>query len=297
MPLGKIGVGGVGRLSRLGASVAEGEMSRSSLAHVPHPTPHPDVNAVLHVLLSGVQAVLGDHLVGMYVYGLVASGDFEPQRSDIDFVVVTADELSDEMLPALEAMHARITASGLKWATRLEGDYIPQSALRRYDPIQARYPHLGVDGHFDVEQHDSDGVIQRHLIREQGVVVAGPAPQALIDPVQPNDLRRAALGILREWWLPQLHDPARLHSGEYQAYAILTMCRVLYTLQYGTVVSKSVAARWAQEALGERWTALIEQALVWHHDAPLDNLNETLHFIRYTLERSQRFEILIENQS
>lgn len=260
--------------------------------HVAHPTPYPDVNTVLHVLLSGVQAVLGNHFIGMYLQGSLASGDFDPQRSaDIDFVVVTADELPDEMLPALEAMHGRIAASGLKWATRLEGDYIPQPVLRRYDPTHARYPHFGMDGHFDVEQHDSNGVIQRYTIREHGVVVAGPAPQTLIDPIQPNDLRRAALAILREWWSPQLHDPIRLHSSEYQAYAILTMCRGLYTLQYGIVVSKPVAAQWAQEALGEPWVALIERALAWRHDAELDSLNETLDFIRYTLERSQRFEI------
>ena len=260
-------------------------------AHVTHPTPYPDVNAVLHVLLSGVQTILGNHFIGMYVHGSLASGDFDPQRSDIDSVVVTADELPDEMLPALEAMHARITASGLKWATKLEGSYIPQHALRRYDPAHARHPSIRVDGSLGVDQHASDWVIQRHIIREQGIVVAGPAPQTLIDPVQPNDLWRAVQGILREWWSPQLHDPTRLHSSEYQAYAILTMCRALYTLQYGIVVSKPVAARWAQEALGERWAALIERALAWRHDAQLDNLNETLDFIRYTLERGQQFEI------
>jgi len=266
-------------------------------AHVAHPTPYPDVNAVLHMLLSGVQTILGNHFVGMYLAGSLASGDFDPQCSaDVDFVVVTTDELPDEMLPALEAMHARITASGLKWATRLEGDYIPQPALRRYDPTHARYPHLGMDGHFDVEQHDSNGVVQRYTIRKHGVVVAGPAPQTLIDPVQPNDLRRAALAILREWWAPQLHDPARLHTSEYQAYAILTMCRALYTLQRGIVVSKPVAARWAQEALGEPWAALIERALARRHDTPLDSLNETLNFIRYTLELSQQFEMLTDRR-
>ena len=263
----------------------------STSAHVTHPMPYAGVNAVLHVLLSGVQTILGNHFIGMYVYGSLASGDFNPQRSDIDFLVVTADELPDEMLPALEAMHARITASGLKWATRLEGDYIPQSALRRYDPTHAWYPHFGMDGHFDVEHHGSDGVIQRHLIREQGVALAGPAPETLIAPVQPDDLRRAALGILLEWWAPMLHDPARLHSSEYQAYAVLTMCRALYTLQYGAVVSKSAAAQWAQQALGERRAALIERALAWRHGTQLDDLNETLDFIRYTLERGQQFEI------
>jgi hypothetical protein len=256
-------------------------------AHATHPTPYPDVNAVLRVLLSGVQTVLGNHFVGMYVHGSLASGDFDPQRSDVDFLVVTVDELPDEMLPALEAMHACIAATELKWAAKLEGSYIPRHALRRYDPAHARHPALCVDGSFGLDQHASDWVIQRHVIRERGVVVAGPAPQTLIDPVQPDDLRRAVRGVLREWWSPQLHDPTRLHSSEYQAYAILTMCRALYTLQHGIVVSKSVAARWAQEALGERWAAIIERATAWRHGAQLDHFNETLDFIRYTLERGK----------
>jgi hypothetical protein len=256
-----------------------------------HPTPYPDVNVVLHVLLSSMQTVLGNHFIGLYVHGSLASGDFDPQRSDIDFVVVTADELPDEMLPALEAMHARIAASGLKRATKLEGSYIPQHALRRHDPARAQHPALRVDGSFGVDQHGSDWVIQCHTIREQGIVMAGPAPQTLIDPLHPNDLQQAALATLRGWWSQQLHNPVRLHSREYQAYAVLTMCRTLYTLQYGTVVSKPVAARWAQEALGERWTAVIERALAWRHDAQPDDMKETLALIRYTLERCQQFEI------
>jgi len=263
-------------------------------AHTTPPTPYPEVNAVLHGLLSGVQTILGNHFTGMYLHGSLASGDFDPQRSDIDFVVVTAGELPGEMLPALAAMHARLAASGLKWAKRLEGTYIPQQALRRYDPAHAQHPSIGVDWSFGVDHQGSDGVIQRHILREQGVVVAGPAPQTLIDPVRPNDLRRAVLATLHEWWSQQLENPVRLDSREYQAYAVLTMCRALYTLQYGTIVSKPVAAQWAQEALGERWARLIERALAWRHDDELEDMPETLDLIRYTLEFSQQSEIPAE---
>lgn len=255
------------------------------------PTPYPSVNAVLHVLLSSVQAVLGDRFVGMYLSGSLASGDFSPQRSDIDFVVVTAGELPDELLPALEAMHARITASGSKWATKLEGSYIPQHALRRYDPTCAQHPVIRVDGSFGLDHHGSDWIIQRHTLRERGIAMAGPALQTLIDPVQPDDLRRATLATLREWWAPMHRDPARLRSCEYRAYAVLTMCRALYTLQHGAIASKTAAARWAQETLGERWAALIEQALAWPHDMQAERggatprMDETLDFIRYMLER------------
>jgi hypothetical protein len=113
----------------------------------------------------------------------------------------------------------------------------------------------------------------------------------MIDPVAPQDLRRAVLGYLREWWAPMLKDPARLRSREYQAYAVLTMCRALYTLEHGTVVTKDAAARWAQETLDPRWTALIERALAWPRGAQADQLNETLDLIRYTLRRSEHLAI------
>jgi predicted nucleotidyltransferase len=254
--------------------------------HLTHPTPYPGVNIVIQEVLSSVQAVLGNQFVGMYLYGSLASGDFDPQHSDIDFVVVTADELPDELIRALEAMHVRIGASGLKWAPKLEGSYISRRALRRYDETDAPRPQLN-DGKFYVDRHHSDWIIQRHILRENGVVLAGTAPQTLIDPVQPDDLRRGVRGILHSWWSQMLHDPAQLQKAGYQAYAVLTMCRALYTLKHGTVASKPVSARWAQRELGEQWEALIAGALSSLHGEQFDKLDETLDFIRYTLERSQ----------
>jgi hypothetical protein len=86
-----------------------------------------------------------------------------------------------------------------------------------------------------------------------------------------------------------LHGPARLETDVYRAYATLSMCRALHALQHGTIVSKPVAARWAQETLGEPWAGLIGQALAWRPDAPAGDtlpLDETLAFIRYVLSSS-----------
>ena len=74
-----------------------------------NPTPYPEVNALLRKLLASVQAILGKHLIGMYLDGSLASGDFD-QESDIDFVVVTDDEISGDLFSALEAMHERVAA-------------------------------------------------------------------------------------------------------------------------------------------------------------------------------------------
>ncbi len=257
------------------------------LVHIPQPTPYQDVNAFLDLLLSNMQAVLEDRLVGLYLGGSLALGDFDPQRSDIDFVAVTADELPPETVAALEKMHTRLWDTGSKWARKLDGSYVPQQVLRRWTPDQAPCPFVEEDG-FEITKQGS-AVIQRHIIREHGVVVAGPDPRALIDPVDADGLRSAMRDMLEKWWQPLLDDPDWLRASQNQPFAILTMCRTLYILEHGVVASKPVAAQWGQQAMSEQWTALIEWALAWPPDTKSNHLVSTLNLIQYTLNRYERY--------
>src|SRR6266478_1587175 len=246
-------------------------------------TPSPEINSVLEELLSRVRAILGRCFVGMYLDGSLAIGDFEPDKSDLDFVVVTDGELSAETFRDLKTMHEDIAAGASKWAKELEGSYIPQSVLR-HDRRPAAHPYIDRGSTLAIVHQESGyWIIHRHVLREHGVVLAGPPPRTLIDPVQPSELREAVLGILREWWVPMLVDAPLLQNSFYRCYAVLTMARMLYTIRHGAIVSKLVAARWAEEALDRRWSPLIRDALAWTRDVPPD-LNETLAYIRYTCD-------------
>src|SRR5207237_4307608 len=92
------------------------------------------------MLLAGVQTILREKLVGFYLYGSLSLGDFDPGSSDIDFLAVTTEDLSGELLGLLRDMHVSIASSGLPYAKRLEGSYIPRGPLRRYDPRHACHP-------------------------------------------------------------------------------------------------------------------------------------------------------------
>ena len=50
------------------------------------PTPYADINALLDRLFEGMRAVLGEKLIGLYLFGSLAVGDFDYGSSDIDFV-------------------------------------------------------------------------------------------------------------------------------------------------------------------------------------------------------------------
>jgi hypothetical protein len=252
-----------------------------------HSTGYTDVDAVLAELLAGVRGALGPHLVGVYLDGSLATGDFVEHRSDIDVVVVTEDALAGEVVAALAAMHARLAAGPSKWARELEVSYIPRRALRRFDPDDNRHPCIqrGTD-QVVTEEHGCDWVIHRHVLRQHGVALAGPDPRTLIDPVDAGGLRDAVVSLLHDWWMPAPTCRRRLDNPFYRSYAVLTMCRMRYTLRYGVVVSKATAARRAQATLHARWAPLIQAALAWSTDSVPD-LGETLRFIDETRRGSE----------
>ena len=261
-------------------------------------TPYPDVNEILSLLLSHGQQILGDQFVGMYLYGSLSSGDFSPETSDIDFLVITHESLSEEKIAALESMHKRIWGSGMKWSSKLEGSYIPQKYIRRHDANNPPCPTFN-EGKLSIDHLGSDWIIQRHIVREYGVVLAGPNPKTLIDPVTRDELRGAVLGILDEWWFPMLKDATwlRQHGSNDHGYAVITMCRALHALEEGTIVSKPVAIQWAKENLGEQWQPLIDQAVASQYDEHSEFLNETLDFIRFTRHKVSQWEKRTRNIS
>jgi hypothetical protein len=246
-------------------------------------TPYPDVDAAIGSLLDGAQTALGASFVGMYLHGSLASGDFRPETGDIDFLVATDKEVRGGALESLRALHAQLAADDPVWGPELEGSYIPRDALRRHDPSNARHPHIERGERLRLERHWSDWVLQRHVLREQGLTLAGPPPETLIDPVGPDELRAAVRGIVREWWAPFIAEPTRLEQDGYRAYAVLTMCRALHTVEHGTIVPKREAAAWSAGALPARWSQLIRRAASWVPGAQLEGVHETLPFMAFAV--------------
>ena len=105
----------------------QGEFRASPCPGVP--TPYPDLNAVLRELTENVKAILGPHLVGIYLQGSFAVGDFD-EHSDVDYIIVIQDELSEEQVATLQTMHTRIYDLDCAWAQHLEGSYFPKETLR-----------------------------------------------------------------------------------------------------------------------------------------------------------------------
>jgi predicted nucleotidyltransferase len=253
------------------------------------PTPYPDVNEVLDLLLTKVKEILRNEFVGMYLYGSLSSGDFNPKTSDVDFVVTTAGSLAENKIAQLKSMHEDLWSSRLERAERLEGAYVPKELIRQHAASGSPCPTIN-EGRFYVARLGSDWIIQRHVVREYGVVLEGPGPKTLIDFVSADEIREAVRGILNEWWFPMLDDPGwlRRHESNYHGYAVISMCRALHALQHGIIVSKPAAVKWAKENLDTHWHGLIEQAVASQYGRHAEFFQETLEFIDFAREQLLR---------
>ena len=192
-------------------------------------------------------------------------------------------------------MHARFSASDSCWAGRIEAAYIPQYALSCRNPTTARYPQIEKGSTLVLEPLES-GWSPCHTLREHGIVVAGPNPRTLFAPVAPDEMRRVSAAYAVVWLEQARHDPGWLiwlGCRKNQAFVVLTLCRMLYTLDSGAVASKVTAAGWMQQREGTRWGMLIHRALAGQHESgdTLDgDVNDTVDLVQYTVDQYGRYQ-------
>jgi predicted nucleotidyltransferase len=262
------------------------------------PTPDPALNAVLHELVTSAKDILADNFIAAYLQGSFALGDWDV-HSDVDFVVAIDHDVTEQELSALQMMHGRIYELDPHWAQHLEGSFIPLEILRREDPSRRPLWFLS-NASRELERSDHDNtLVVRWVTREHGITLAGPPPDTLIDPVAPDALRREVLRDMRAWARQILADPEQMNNRWYQPFAVLSYCRMLYTLDTGRVTSKPKAATWAQAKLDQRWAGLIQRAwddrpnpsLKFRQPADPGDFQETLRFIEYALERGKQYGI------
>jgi Domain of unknown function (DUF4111)/Nucleotidyltransferase domain len=256
----------------------------------------PDLDVVLQELVGDVRDVLGESFCGAYLQGSFALGDAD-EDSDVDFIVVTHDEVTDAELDALQDMHRRIYALPSPWAQHLEGSYVPKERLRRVETPPSPLWYLDNGATELVRDAHCNTAVVRWILREHGVVLAGPDPTSLVAPVTPDELRAEERTAIDDWaeWAREPHPrfgPGAM-SRRQQGLLVLSFCRILHTLESGRVTSKPQAGEWALRALPAEWRSLIRRALddrpgQWrqvHEQADPQAVERSLAFVDYCMTR------------
>lgn len=246
---------------------------------------------VLRQLCNDARAALGANFVGAYQVGSSALGHGD-EHSDVDFLVVTDHDLDTDQEQAVRAAHAHHPDSPIGWAQHLEGSYVSKAELRR--PTSPSHHWLYVDNgqrQMEWSVHDNNAVT-RWVMREHGIVLDGPDPETLIDPVTPEEIQQEAVGVLEVWAQALVDRPDDIANAWSQQHAVLAICRFLYSAVTGSVTAKIPAGQWAIADLDPQWQPLIRRAIddrpdPWgrvHRSADPQLLDPTRRFVAYGLD-------------
>ena len=261
--------------------------------------PYPELREVLSTFVDEVATELQENLVGIYLVGSIASGDFDAD-SDIDFLVVTNAELTEANMKPLEEIQTKIYAMDCYPAKHLEGSYISIDDLNDWSIVAQKQLFYFDNGSttYELSTHDNQWHV-RWILRECGITLLGPKPENIMQPIPShelaNEMKMAMRQEMKDFEM-ELHRPRSFWNSRFgQSFFVLTYCRILQTLHTGTVQSKKAAAQWAKHFVDPKWVPLIDQA--WQERegvrflvkirqrAEQTVLDETLAFMQYIVSQ------------
>jgi hypothetical protein len=217
-----------------------------------------DLSELLQDVTTDFPALLGENLVGVYLWGSLTYEAFDETCSDVDCIVVTRRDLDAREFAALDAWFTN-TGRRNRWVQRVDMRFVIDGEfLDKNSRCCGFYHYTG-----KLVRHASDGnPIIWINIAQCGITLCGKDAQ-LIAPRVSDECLNAALLLELNYLREGLSSRVRDRSAQafvYNAYAVLTACRILYSAYHGTLVSKEQASSWALQTAPAKWHRVIRDA-------------------------------------
>ena len=243
------------------------------------------VAPLLEACTAALPTLLGNDAIGLYTRGSLATGDFDPETSDVDLTCIVENPIDDATFDRLASWHERLVREHRPWGWHLECVYFDRASAKRFVPgVHHVTRHRGEP--LARVLHETNWIFERHVTREQGGILFGPDPKTWIDPVSREERIAAARKRVAEWcaWVDAPDDPGAFGGQRrHQAYVVETICRGLVTTQTGELPSKPRAVAEAIAFLPEPWCRLVARSRDWRQDGTVDPelVAEVAEFVRF----------------
>ena len=205
--------------------------------------------------------ILGENMRGVYVHGSIAFGCFHPEKSDIDFLIVT--EHAPDLFQKERMIRLLMELAPLAPQKGFEMSVVLREHCRNFvhpTPYELHYS----GGWHAAYLQDMAGTLARlqgvdpdlaahfTVTRAVGMALVGPAPQEMFAPVPWDAYWDSIRGDI---------ENAREDVRDNPVYVVLNLCRVLAAKREGAVLSKAQGGRWGLEKLPTHWHGPVKAAL------------------------------------
>ncbi|UHA72187.1 nucleotidyltransferase domain-containing protein [Paenibacillus sp. 481] len=201
---------------------------------------------------------LPNHISAVYVYGSIALDAFDEHKSDIDFVTIINKTLKKDDIQRLKHVHHTLQELN-PLATRMDGMYIRIQDIGKQSVAIPPYP-CYADGVFKPAAYWDCNHVTWWTLKQHGIRIDGQNIKSLIDTTW-HHVEETMNENLNQYWAQKATNPLYYWFDDWVEFAVLTLCRIEYTLTYKKIVSKAQAAQHAIGTLPEKWIPLITEAL------------------------------------
>ena len=218
-------------------------------------------DALLREFTEMSRNVFGENLLGIYLHGSLAMNCFNPQKSDIDLILVVRDTVSfDDKLRFTNELLALEDAAPEKG---FELSIVKKEFCQPFTyptPFEYHFSH----GHKAAFLADTPAYIEKMqgvdkdlgahftIINHFGIPLYGPPVREVFAPVPKKD-------YFDSIWYDVEH--AKEDILDSPMYIVLNLCRVLGYARDGLVLSKKTGGEWGVKHLPATFRGLVEAAL------------------------------------
>lgn len=207
------------------------------------------------------RATLGDNLIGIYLHGSAAMGCLNPQKSDLDLILVVEKEIPDAA--KLEFMRNVVKLNEEAPAKGIELSIVKKAYCDPFvypTPFELHFSCMHLNWFIEnpndyvekMKGTDKDLAAHFTIIRRYGIVLYGAGIEEVFGEVPAKD-------YIDSLWFDV--ENACEDIVENPLYVTLNLCRVLAYLQEGLVLSKQAGGEWGMRTLQGKFHSLIKTAL------------------------------------
>lgn len=207
------------------------------------------------------RSVLGDRLVGIYLHGSAVMGCFNPQKSDLDLILVVngaiPNEEKREFMESVIKLNEEAPVKGIELSI-VKREFCNPFVYPTPFELHFSVMHIGwfrenpADYIEKMTGTDKDLAAHFTIIRKCGRVLFGEEIQDVFGEIPREDYIDSIWADIEE---------AREEILENPMYITLNLCRVLACLREALILSKREGGEWGLSKLPSRFHGLIRDAL------------------------------------
>ena len=220
-----------------------------------------EIDNLINSFVERSKEILKDNLVGVYLHGSLVMGCFNPQKSDIDLIIIVNEPLSNSIKRTYLEMVVEHSALGPKKG--IEMSIVLKNVCKPFiypTPFELHYS----NGHLDWYKEDPEEYIREMngtdkdlaahftIINKRGKCLYGAPIKEVFGEVPASNYMDSIYYDI---------ENAKKEIVKYPMYLTLNLARVLAYKEEGLVLSKKEGAEWAIDKLPTEYHPLILSAL------------------------------------